>query len=618
MERLVELFEATMSEDPTGDLGFHQLEGLCGQHGMDLGATFCTIAMALEKKHLTPSVVAYSKALIAIDKRLSEKGSRPSLLRQAQWEKCVVLQQMGKMCVMHERPDDAIEHVKKSCEIPKGPPAEKLLGIMDFTSTPNHFLSTGHKLLARAYALKAKEGQCDPSLVEKHMKLSQAVLTMKDDTTENRNGTPWLSLPEKRHFEYSFSSDENRVEVYIQAGVSSKDVVRLSQPDERTLDVRWQKDGIEHWFHLCPMEVTVMEDTSFRLNKKGKLTVTLYFTSKRLVRSALVTRDKCLHHAPVIHAPPPEEWPEVEAPKPTAEAIKTPQKLTKIASTEAKSGMPNLAAEMTQQKVTNIAEASTAAKCRSAPKPAAEATQTPQKLTKVAGSSTEAKSVGMPKHRPHGPTVAALPWDDPTIPPKSTPAEERSEERTHRVVSVEHVEPAGKSMPSGDSVGKCDETVKPVVNCTDIGEPIGKVVSATPVGKGAETVAPTGKLVSQPSAKHTETVELVPQGTETEEHEVGPITEECASRGASLERLSGPVNLEPVLRDTTSEVTREGDTLIVRLDADPDVNLDLKSDVLRVCRRGVVREIPLGCSVDVTRCKAKKRSGMIEVRLVAI
>lgn len=63
---------------------------------------------------------------------------------------------------------------------------------------------------------------------------------------------------------------------------------------------------------------------------------------------------------------------------------------------------------------------------------------------------------------------------------------------------------------------------------------------------------------------------------------------------------------------------RQGQTLIVRLPAEPDLDLELKSDVLRVGSHGELRDIALGCSVDVNDYKAKKRRGMVEVTLTII
>merc|ERR1719158_862578 len=72
---------------------------------------------------------------------------------------------------------------------------------------------------------------------------------------------------------------------------------------------------------------------------------------------------------------------------------------------------------------------------------------------------------------------------------------------------------------------------------------------------------------------------------------------------------------ENIPSSPTDEVLRDGNTLMVRFPANPDVELDLRPDVLRVSQGGTYRDIALGCRVDVSQCRAKKRHGYIEVRL---
>eukprot|EP00397_Hematodinium_sp_SG-2012_P022492 GEMP01023310.1.p1 GENE.GEMP01023310.1~~GEMP01023310.1.p1 ORF type:complete len:536 (+),score=130.96 GEMP01023310.1:102-1709(+) len=532
MERLVELFEATMDEDPTGDLGFQQLEGICTQQNMDLGATFCTIAMALEKKHPIPSEVAYSKVLKAVNIKLKLMGKRPSMQKQAQWEKCVVLQQLGKICVIQERAADAIKHLKQSLEIPTRAPPEKILDVMNFTGTSNHFLSTTHKMIARAYICQARKHECDPALIEAHLKLSEQVLKEDSRPAQNDNDTRWQSLPVQRHFGYSFSDTGEQVEVYLQTSVTSKDEVRVTQPDATALDARWQKSGTEYWFHLCPMEPTVVEDTTYRVSKAGKLTIALYFATKRLVRSKLVgSQGTCGHLQSVKQPLPTEHWPENTAPQPPEQTAKTPQKWTPQ-TTPCAPVAPETSPPASRTTATHSSTASTT-------HPSVQKPPTPpHRVTR----------------RSHGTTVAPLDWDD-----NDTAAAPSLSQPNEKFVKA---------------------------TCAQ------RVVSATV--DGTSTLERASPLVGKdaPTA-----VEQKAEAVDVEE--TATVTGNTVDGNTSVD-----------------EVIRDGDTLIVRFPAEPGVNLDLKSDVLRVSgQSGAYRDISLGCCVDVNQCRAKKRRGMIEVRL---
>lgn len=99
MDRLVELFESTLSQgDEDGVQSFVHFESVLEGQGVDMGGAFCMLAMGLEKKpHLkSKAELAYKRVLLLLNDRLQNERQR-SVKTQLGWERCVVLQQLGKL-----------------------------------------------------------------------------------------------------------------------------------------------------------------------------------------------------------------------------------------------------------------------------------------------------------------------------------------------------------------------------------------------------------------------------------------------------------------------------------------------------------------------------------------
>jgi len=177
MDRLVELFIQSArygeSGDPTqmlekpqdgGQLDAEGIENgiaaiekmLKSEDGMRLGlaadATFVCLAMALEEKPLLQAGAArcYEKSLELTDHRrklLREKGGS--------WERAVVLQQLGTVCMRQGRAKDGARWLEDSlvesdkCE---GHPREASLygGCFNTKQTRLEFIATTHKFAAKA------------------------------------------------------------------------------------------------------------------------------------------------------------------------------------------------------------------------------------------------------------------------------------------------------------------------------------------------------------------------------------------------------------------------------------------------------------------------------------
>lgn len=178
MDRLVELFvqSARYGESgepsPLGDLpqdgGHLDAEGI--EHGieaiwkmltsddgmrmgMDAGATYVCLAMALEEKPLLQAGAArcYEKALELLESRRKRQGESGG-----SWEKAVICQQLGTVCLRQNKPKDGARWLEESlaeCSECDGHPREAVLfsGAFSTKQTRLDFIGTIEKFTAKAY-----------------------------------------------------------------------------------------------------------------------------------------------------------------------------------------------------------------------------------------------------------------------------------------------------------------------------------------------------------------------------------------------------------------------------------------------------------------------------------
>lgn len=178
MERLVEMFvqsarygdgaePSTLSPVPQ-DGGHLDAEGI--EHGIaaiwkmltsedgirmgtDPSATFVCLAMALEEKPLLQAGAArcYEKAL-----ELMEAKRKRLRITEGSWEKAVVLQQLGTVCLRQGQPEVGAKWLEESlveCSEVEGHPREAVLfgGAFNTKQTRLDFIGTVEKFTAKAY-----------------------------------------------------------------------------------------------------------------------------------------------------------------------------------------------------------------------------------------------------------------------------------------------------------------------------------------------------------------------------------------------------------------------------------------------------------------------------------
>lgn len=203
MDRLVQLFlqnvdpeGVTQGKGPPSAKGIENAiavteEMLCSDYAVASGAqpsaTFCLLALALEEK---PGLTEASKR--CYEKTLEKLGAEKGGI----WERCVVLQQLGKICVKSQHYAEAerwlMDCVAES-EKAKGHPRDASLFAGGFTTqqSKREFLSSVHKLLAKLY-LDTKRMED----VQKHYALAQQyAVEMKGDLVEQQLGKAESSAP---------------------------------------------------------------------------------------------------------------------------------------------------------------------------------------------------------------------------------------------------------------------------------------------------------------------------------------------------------------------------------------------------------------------------------------
>jgi len=730
------MIEQTLPQDPTGALGFQQLEQLLRSQRMDIAAVFFTIAMALEKKHCLPSSTAYSRALAAIDERPNLE--RQSEKRRAQWERCVIYQRLGKVCVDSEHHKDAIVLLEKSLDLPSGKAPEKILENVDFTGTPHSFRCNSHKLLSKAFFLQHKAGECGPEMIDYHVKKCRE--PEPSEETKEDNGS-WDKLPVHRVFEYSWSGKEQKADIYIPVSLPSLSAVRVTQPDAKAIDIKWQKDGSEKWLHLCELDETVSEDTTVKL-KKDKIVVTLYYTTSRMIRSTLVNSPTTCPHvkirkpppleaaspnaapagpAPTIgetlsassaHSPSPSIIPRTHLPEvshreatsmssttsggralsestvASSATLSTSSSLPPTSCSSSSHNVPlrpsPIPADTSSSQASRSSIAFTVASSAHAPSPSSSS---PSKL-RLSGKNntvgqettneTDTNSIKLhtegchdkkssPSQKDKGgvgkgkDVVEELPWD-----------REEAEEEKARQKKEPHSSMIFQPHPRGNEYkteGSSGEGAAPISSTSEKdkgnnnnnnnntegrqGERTGipekdkggcdwrpkkAVVEELPWDREerekAACVPSAGDEVKRTeNAKKSEEETSVEDegkassntrsGRDKEKEKKGYVKEGAEWRERNKEQEEQEVEAKKISSGSDGPLagctlTRQGQTLIVRLPAESDLDLELKSDVLRVGSHGELRDIALGCSVDVNEYTAKKRRGMVEVTLTVI
>jgi len=169
MDRLLQLMMQTMQLDPNTprkpepeaiERGIEMLKAVlaspeAAQAGGNIEGTFVILGMALEEKPMLQDV-----AIRCYEKALDYMQSRP----RGSWERCVVLQQLGTVCMKHARLQEAgkwLDQCSTECSDAKGHPRDTMLfgGGFSTQQTRLQFQTTVAKLQTHLYSKLGDEAK---------------------------------------------------------------------------------------------------------------------------------------------------------------------------------------------------------------------------------------------------------------------------------------------------------------------------------------------------------------------------------------------------------------------------------------------------------------------------
>jgi hypothetical protein len=302
---------------------------LTSEDGLRMGlppeSTFVCVAMALEEKPLLQNgaVRCYEKALEWLDRRLALRSKRGEKTTGS-WERAVVLQQVGMVCIRQKRVQEAARHLEEcsqEAEKTEGHPREATLfeGAFNTQQSRMEFLGMVAKLCANVYKLLGDEMRCQRYMkeVERLSRLQsvdaveRAVARDEAEKPSAESGTTkgmdakalWAATPaeERRLKEYGFTDEGSTVSLlldlndHLGIGTEASDAVSSLKQfkvncEKDSVDVRvriQRKDGRVCEFQLLlePLAHEIIpEDTVPKLKgREGKrrLEVKLFKDDKK-------------------------------------------------------------------------------------------------------------------------------------------------------------------------------------------------------------------------------------------------------------------------------------------------------------------------------------------------
>jgi hypothetical protein len=334
-------------DDEAIERGVEALEHmLTSEDGLRMGlppeSTFVCVAMALEEKPLLQkgAVRCYEKALEWVDRRAALRCQRGQKTAGS-WERAVVLQQMGAVCIRQNRFQDAARYLEDCCaESAKteGHPREATLfeGAFNTQQSRLEFLAMVEKLCANIYRRLGDEARCRKHIeeVERLSRLQSADAveravargeagqhSAETGTTKGMDAKAlWAATPteQRRLKEYGFTDEGSTVSLlldlndHLGIGTEASDAVSSLQQfrvncKKDSVDVRvrlQRKDGAVCEFELLlePLVHDIIpEDTVPKLKgREGKrrLEVKLFKDDKKtpwysnLVKSSEKSKQK--------------------------------------------------------------------------------------------------------------------------------------------------------------------------------------------------------------------------------------------------------------------------------------------------------------------------------------